>query len=196
MPSSEAMQEDLIRWKRFKGGDAAAFESIIRDEFRALFEYGTRFIHDRDTLNDCIYDLFTSLWDRRSFLADTDQIRPYLLKSLRNRLLKEKERANHLTNFEGWQEQMEPDDNAESQIITSEISAQQTRRISSVLCTLTPRQREIIHLKFFENLSNEQISDVLAISRPAVSNLLSQALKLFRDKWQATISTLFFVLTY
>ncbi|CAG5069385.1 hypothetical protein DYBT9623_02121 [Dyadobacter sp. CECT 9623] len=190
------MQEDLIRWKRFKDGDVAAFESIIRDEFRALFEYGTRFIHDRDTLNDCIYDLFTSLWDRKKFLADTDQIRPYLLKSLRNRLLKEKERANHLTGFDSWQEQTEPEDNAESRIITSETSALRERRISSVLGSLTPRQREIIHLKFFENLSNEQISDVLEISRPAVSNLLSQALRLFRDKWQATISTLFFLLTF
>ncbi|KAA0992977.1 RNA polymerase sigma factor [Dyadobacter aurulentus] len=190
------MQEDLIRWKRFREGEAAAFESIIRGEFRALFEYGTRFIHDRDTLNDCIYDLFTSLWDRRKYLADTDQIRPYLLKSLRNRLIKEKERANHLTGLDSWQEQAEPAENAESRIITSEITAQRKRRISSVLVTLTPRQREIIHLKFFENLSNEQISHVLDISRPAVSNLLSQALKLFRDKWQATISTLFFLITF
>lgn len=179
------MQQDSIRWKRFKEGDAAAFESMIREEFRALFEYGTRFIHDRDTLNDCIHDLFASLWDRRQFLADTDQIRPYLLKSLRNRLLKEKERTSNLTGFEGWQENAGFEDDAESRMISSEATEQRRKQIDSVMHSLTPRQREIIHLKFFENLTHEQISEVLEISRPAVANLLSQALKLFRDKWQA-----------
>lgn len=188
------MEQDLERWKRFKNGDAVVFEEMIRGEFRALFEYGSRFVHDRDTLNDCIHDLFASLWDRRRFLADTDKIRPYLLKSLRNRLLKEIERTNPLTPFETWHENLDAEEGIENRLISTETDERRRRQIGTVLHSLTPRQREIIHLKFFENLSHEQIAGVLDISRPAVANLLSQALRLFRDKWQTILPSLLMIL--
>ncbi|GGM94052.1 DNA-directed RNA polymerase sigma-70 factor [Dyadobacter beijingensis] len=190
------MEQDLERWKRFKHGDPAAFEDMIRGEFRALFEYGSRFIHDRDALNDCIHDLFASLWDRRRFLADTDRIRPYLIKSLRNRLLKEIERRHALTTFETWHENANAEEDTETRLISSESEARRKQRIGTVLHTLTPRQREIIHLKFFEDLSHEQIAEVLEISRPAVANLLSQALRLFRAKWQTILPSFLFALLY
>lgn len=161
-----------------------------------MFEYGSRFIHDRDTLNDCIHDLFASLWDRRRFLADTDRIRPYLLKSLRNRLLKEIDRAHSLTPFESWHESGHVEEDTESRLISTETDERRRRQIGMVLHSLTPRQREIIHLKFFENLSHEQIAGVLDISRPAVANLLSQALRLFRDKWQTILSSFLIVLIF
>jgi RNA polymerase sigma factor (sigma-70 family) len=188
------MEQDLERWKRFKNGDAAVFEEMIRGEFRALFEYGSRFVHDRDTLNDCIHDLFALLWDRRRFLADTDKIRPYLLKSLRNRLLKEIGRTHMLTPFESWHENSDTEENIESRLISTETDERLRQQIGTVLHSLTPRQREIIHLKFFESLSHEQIAGVLDISRPAVANLLSQALRLFRDRWHTILLSLFTVL--
>lgn len=184
------MEKDLARWKRFRNGDVDAFEAIIRGEFRALFEYGTRFVHDRDTLNDCIHDLFASLWDRRRHLTDTDQIRPYLLKSLRNRLLKELQRTQPLTGFDYTHDYPQMEENAEARMISVEAADERRKQVGSVLHSLTPRQREIIHLKFFENLSHEQIADVLDISRPAVANLLSQALKLFRARWQTILPLL------
>lgn len=190
------MEQDLERWKKFKNGDAAVFEEMIRGEFRALFEYGSRFIHDRDTLNDCIHDLFASLWDRRRFLADTDKIRPYLLKSLRNRLLKEIERTHAFTPFESWHENLDAEEGIESRLISTETDERRKRQIGTVLHSLTPRQREIIHLKFFESLSHEQIAEVLDISRPAVANLLSQALRLFRDKWHTILPSLFMILLF
>jgi len=190
------MEQDLERWKKFKNGDVAVFEEMIRSEFRALFEYGSRFIHDRDTLNDCIHDLFASLWDRRRFLADTDHIRPYLLKSLRNRLLKEIERTQGITPFESWHENLDTEDGIETRLISTETDEHRKRQIGTVLQSLTPRQREIIHLKFFEGLSHEQIAGVLDISRPAVANLLSQALRLFRDKWHTILPSLFMILFF
>ncbi len=187
------MEQDVIRWQRFKDGDRAVFESMIRDHYRTLFDYGRKFIVDYDALTDCIHDLFTSLWDRREFLGSTDQIKPYLLKSLRNRILKEKQRTTAFTNIEDLDELFLSEDNVESRIISSENSEDQKKQIGYVSHTLTRRQQEIIYLKFYENLTNDQIATVLAISRPAVANLLHLTLKLFREKWETLIHLFLFV---
>jgi DNA-directed RNA polymerase specialized sigma subunit len=61
---------------------------------------------------------------------------------------------------------------------------------------LTKRQQEILHLRFFENLSNAQIADVLNISEPSVYNLLSISLKLFRNYWNVYFNILPFFLFF
>jgi RNA polymerase sigma factor (sigma-70 family) len=184
------MEKDLLLWQKFKNGDRAVFELMIREHYRALFDYGKKFLSDHDALTDCIHDLFTSLWERRQFLGATDQIKPYLLKSLRNRIIKEKQRGNVFISIENGDELFLNEEDIESKIITSEYTEEKKKQIGYVLHTLTPRQQEIIYLKFYENLTNDQIATVLAITRPAVANLLHITLKLFREKWETLLHTI------
>ncbi|WP_138476938.1 RNA polymerase sigma factor [Dyadobacter bucti] len=190
------MENDVHIWQKFKSGDRAVFESMIRDHYRTLFDYGKKLITDQDALTDCIHDLFTTLWDRREFLGTTDQIKPYLLKSLRNRIFKEKQRSTIFISLEDGDELFLNDENIESRIISSEHTDETKKQIGYVLHTLTHRQQEIIYLKFYENLTNDQIATVLGITRPAVANLLHITLKLFREKWEALLHTiLLFILS-
>lgn len=176
----------MLLWQKFKNGDRAVFESMIRDHYRTLFDYGKKFLSDHHRLTDCIHDLFTTLWDRREFLGTTDQIKPYLLKSLRNRILKEKQRTHFFKSLDD-EELFLNDEDIESRIISLEHTEETKRQIGYVLHTLTLRQQEIIYLKFYESLTNDQIATVLGITRPAVANLLHLTLKLFREKWVALL---------
>ncbi len=45
---------------------------------------------------------------------------------------------------------------------------------------LSARQREIIYLRFYHNMSYEEISDVMQINYQVCRNLLSQAIKSLR----------------
>ena len=178
------MEKDTLLWQRFKDGDRTAFETMIRIYYRPLFEYGRKIMHDPDRLKDCIHDLFTSLWERRTSISQTDNIKPYLLTSLRNRIFKEKHRSDLLVTIEDWhQDSVMIEEAVDMKIISSDSTLENEHRINQIMHTLTRRQQEIIHLKFYENLSNDEIAVIMAISRPAVSNLLHQALKLFREKW-------------
>jgi RNA polymerase sigma factor (sigma-70 family) len=189
------MGQDRILWEQFKCGDRAAFELLIRQHYRTLFCYGTKFITDQDALTDCIHELFGSLWERRAYLGETDQIKPYLLKSLRNRIIKEKQRSNVFVSIDNEDETFLTEENIESRIISFEDHEEKKKQIDYVLHQLTPRQREIIYLKFYENLTNDQIAMVLAISRPAVANLLHVTLKQFREKWETLLKTIIVLLT-
>lgn len=183
------MEKDMLLWQKFKSGDRAVFEWMIQEHYRILFNYGKKFLPDHDALTDCIHDLFSSLWERRQFLGVTDQIKPYLLKSLRNRIIKEKQRSNIFIPIENEDELFLNEEDIESRIIISEYTEEKKRQIGYVLHLLTPRQQEIIYLKFYENLTNDQIATVLTISRPAVANLLHITLKLFREKWETLLHT-------
>jgi len=190
------MEQDSILWQRFKDGDRIAFESLIRTYYQPLFEYGRKFTLDRDALKDHVHDLFTNLWERRTVIGPTDHIKPYLLKSLRNRIFKEKQRTDIFSEMD--EQELFPvaffDEDEETKIICVETSEEKKSQIKHVLSTLTRRQQEVIHLKFYQNLSNDQIADLLAISRPAVANLLYQTLKLFKEKWHLLLFSILAIL--
>lgn len=152
--------------------------------YQPLFEYGTKFLKNREQLKDCLHDLLVHLWERRAFLNETENLKLYLFKAFRNRIFKEKQKTGQLESLPDWDElEPEADDYAENLIIQDEASREQQFRVKHLIGRLSKRQREILHLKFYENLSNEQVADILGISRPAVANLLYQSLKQFREHW-------------
>lgn len=178
------MEEDSVLWQKFREGDPIAFESLLRNYYRPLFDYGRRFVGDRDMLKDIVHDLFLHLWERRAFLGKTDHIKPYLLTSLRNRILKNSSRAEIFLAMEHTPEDFHETANSiESDLILTEFAAEKESRIQHIIQSLTPRQQEIIHLKFYQDLPNERIAEILNISRPATANLLYETLKMFRQKW-------------
>lgn len=185
-------------WESFQKGSKNAFEEMLRIFYRPMFDYGYKFQKDHDQLSDDIHDLFVNLWDRRSFLKPTDNLKVYLFSALRNQIFRSKRKGQLSQEFSDNEETdlYYQAEYAETEIIRSENLEEQLSRISYVMQKLTARQQEILHLRFFESLSNEQISQVLNISVPAVYNLLSASLKLFRKYWKQYFSTLSVTLFY
>lgn len=187
------VKHDSELWQSFREGDRKAFEGLLHIYYRPLFEYGTKFLKDRDQLKDYVHDLFINLWERRVFLGPVANLKVYLFISLRN-LIFQKRQKNLL-----WDELPEdfydnlPDNNnhVEHYMIMEEMEIQKRVQLQKIIKQLPKRQQEVIHLKFYENLSNEQIAEVLDISKPAATNLLSVALKSFREKWSLLVITLY-----
>jgi RNA polymerase sigma factor (sigma-70 family) len=189
------MSEDYILWDKFRGGDHSAFLTLTRLYYLPLYEYGRKFESDKDLLKDHVHDLFTNLWERRLNLSATDQIKPYLLKSLKHRIFKQKQQNNMFNTVDielAMQEQAE--DNAQTKMIFEECMEIKKQQVQHVLSTLTKRQQEIIHLKYYQNLSNDQIAEALSISSPAAANLLYRSLKVFREQWKLLFASTSFSL--
>ncbi len=85
---------EIKLWKAFKSGDKSAFEKLYELYIDDLLSYGYRVTSDRQLIRDSIQDLFLHLWQTRSNLSDTDSIRFYLYRSLRNRIIRNMEKAN------------------------------------------------------------------------------------------------------
>lgn len=189
-------EQEKELWKAFQNGSKDAFEEILRIFYRPMFDYGFRFQKDHDQLSDDIHDLFLSLWDRRAFLTPTANLKLYLFSALRNQIWRAKKRLSLTQELpdEDDESPFEETEYAETRIIRSEATDQRLSRIDFVMQKLTKRQQEILHLRFFENLSNAQIAEVLNISEPSVYNLLSISLKLFRSYWNTCFNVLLLLL--
>lgn len=132
-------------------------------------------------MKDCIHDVFVYLWDRRSSLGDTDNVRLYLLKSLRNRMLKVIKRETLLVALEQDVEgEFSYENPIEEQIVHSEEVQLTSKRVRTAINALSPRQREVVHLRFFEGLTNDQIAGLMDITKPAVANLIHASLTALR----------------
>lgn len=183
--SAHNSKSDPIQlWEQFRAGNAVAFGQLSEVYYRTLYNYGIRFTKDTDFVRDCIQDLLFDLWNRRESLSATDNVKAYLLKSLRNKLLKESKRQNRRQTLEDinfLNEESEP--SVESQIVETEHQAAQVERLNTLMKQLTKREEEIIYLRFYQVLDHEAIAQVMGLTRPSVATLLHRALKSLRDGW-------------
>ncbi|SOD88741.1 RNA polymerase sigma factor, sigma-70 family [Spirosoma fluviale] len=179
-------------WQQFRQGSELAFEKLTNYFYRDLHFYGSRFTPDTDLLKDCLQDLFVDLWVYRHKVMDTDYIRPYLYKSLRRKIYREVTRqANHISDDTlPFDEVSTSDPTAEHTLIQTELSEYQSTRLNKLLERLSARQREAIHLKFYAELSNEEIADILSVNKQSVANLLHRGLSRLRDDWPSLLSVI------
>lgn len=182
--SSNSTDVNVSLWLKFKSGDAVAFGELSQMHYRALYNYATKFSSDSEFIRDCIQELYLELWERRTFLSETAFVKSYLLKALRHKLIKESVR---LKRFKEPKELSFDADGAdlsiESHIIENEHLKHQIKRLNTIISRLSKRQQEIIYLRFYQNLENEDISHVMNLGRQSVSNLLYRTIKEIKEIW-------------
>jgi DNA-directed RNA polymerase specialized sigma24 family protein len=81
---------DLEIWQSFKKGDKNSFTKIYQLYAKSLLNYGVtlRISSNLSVVEDCIQDLFLELWQSRENLTDTDSIKFYLFRALKNKLMR------------------------------------------------------------------------------------------------------------
>ena len=171
------------RWQQFCNGDKSAFAEIAEHNYTALYHYGTRFTADRNLIQDCIQDLFLDIWEKRNTLTYILAIKPYLFQSLRNNLIRRIKRQSVFSDISG--NDIETDEKSpESDWILTETDQLTSDRLRHAIELLPKRQREALYLKYYENLSYEEIGEVMGLQRQAVANYLQYGIQKLREYWQ------------
>ena len=171
------------RWQQFCAGDKSAFGEIAESNYTSLYHYGTRFTPDRDLIKDCIQDLFLELWEKKATLSYIHAIKPYLFQSLRNNLIRRLKRQSVFSAISNDNETV-GDVSPESDWILLEADKLASDRLRQGMELLPKRQREALYLKYYENLSYEEIAEVMGLQRQAVANYLQYGIQKLREYWQ------------
>lgn len=157
-----------------------------------LFTYGCYLGFEREIVKDAIHDVFVKLTTNESKLNQIAQIKIYLFKSLKNRLIdiyKGTKREVTLGNdmpFEGLSIEEMPFNivvNIEEDLIEEEERLQIKTEIEEMLNSLTERQREIIYLRFVQEYDYKDIAELLNISVHGCQKLVSKAILSLRKKY-------------
>jgi RNA polymerase sigma factor (sigma-70 family) len=171
-------------------------EQVMALHFRTLFHYGTKFSADDDFIKDHIQDLFLNLWDRRQSLEAEVNVKAYLLASLRRRLHRALLAQKRFVNYSPDESPagFELELSVEEAFIADEATDSLCRELKLQLENLPQRQREAVYLKFYEDLTRDQIAEVMGINAQSVSNLLQVAIKHLKINWKAEFLLVAFLL--
>jgi len=172
-------------WLSFKQGNEEAFTELMELYYPSMLNYGLRFQKDRELVKDCIQDLFLELWKGRNSIGDVRAPKTYLLISLRRKLLREMGR------LKWFREAPEVSDDynfevqfaIETYLINTEIQHEDLKKLKRCLGQLTKRQREAIYLRFFHELSYEEIAETMEINRHSAVNLVYEAIRFIKNNW-------------
>lgn len=177
------IDEDQLLWRQLREGNAPALGNLLKKYYRILFHYATKFTKDTALAEDCIQDLFLKLWDRRVYLGDTASVKFYLLKALRNDLIKIQQKNYTRGECIDSEIETDPEEHIESRIIYQEGIQVTANKLQIHMARLPKRQREALYLRYYENLSYEEIAQMMSIHPQSVANLLQQSLKKIRECW-------------
>lgn len=175
--------DEMQCWLQFKDGDRDAFAAVYRRHILSLIAYGLRLCPDRHLLKDQIQELFVELWHSRKNLSPTGSVKFYLFRALRYKLLRLEK--NRILRDHAARLAVHPDhlfeDSAETNIIGKEIHASQVASLRQAIRSLSPRQQEVIQLRYYQGFSHEQIAEIMDLNYQSVSNLLHRALLRLKD---------------
>jgi len=176
---------DAEIWQRLKKSDSQALKLIYHQHIKILYLYGGRFSKDKGVIEDCIQELFMTLWERRFIIGNTDAIRPYLLTSLRRRMIRVTSK-NHIRidrNFEIEKYDFNIEFSSEEKLINSEDNIEVIKKLSKELNKLTKKQQEVVYLKYHCGLGYEEIADIMTINYQSARNLMHKSLLLLRKQF-------------
>lgn len=169
---------DAQVWQMMKKGNKEALECLFFRHHPDLYRYAIKLVANKAMAEDQIQTLFLKIWERRENLGDVKGVKTYLWTALRRSLLKEQQDSRKLSALKTsewygktWQF------SAEEIQINREQLAEVEANLKKALNKLTPRQKEVIYLKFFYGMSYNEIEQIMSISYQTARNYVSEGLK-------------------
>lgn len=178
-------------WKKFKEGDLNAFQTIYDSFLPNLYAYGVKLAPGFELLDDCIQELFLDLYTHRKNLTIPENLEFYLLKSLRYIIFHKIKKENRYTNIEekltkSFLFNLETEDYESDSIIQDKLEL-----IRSALSELNSTQREILYLKFYNNMNYSEIAEILGVKPDSAKKQVYRVVERLREVLSARFLNLF-----
>lgn len=174
---------DAVVWQQFLEGSREAFAALYASFAPLLYNYGCKQCADPRLVEDCIQDVFEYLLAHRTQLSPVNNVRAYLVKAYRRALLRKisnmrKNIPVGLTDEASFEVVISP----ESRLIAQQSSLRRREKVNVALNTLPPRMKEALFLRFYENLSFEDIAAIMDIDQKSVYKMIYKAFDKLRQK--------------
>ena len=167
--------EDPAVTRRAVDPSEQAFAQLFEEFSSPIYNYVLRMVSDADRAADITQDTFIKAYRKLDTLTDATSTRSWLYRIATNTAIDEMRRRRMVTTM--------PDDSPafanrpdlgpgpEAQALASTLDD----RIQRALMTLRPNHRQCLLLSDLEDMSAQQIGDVMGMSYGAVRTLLCRA---------------------
>lgn len=163
---------------RLQQGNPEALYSLMSNCYNQLFRFGIKFTADKDLTKDIISQFFLHIWDHRQQLLNAQNSEGYLVVSFRHFLLNYHRKISQQLDIS---ESELVEYSYEEYIIAWQDKQAVRHSLLQAMESLPARQRELIQLRYYEQLSCEEIAGRTGLSLRTIYNKLHEALKKLRS---------------
>ena len=178
MQPNISTKSDKDLWDLFRIGNKGAFSLLYKRHIKGLFNFGLKHTSNKVLIKDTLQELFIDYWNKRATISKVENVKVYLIKSFRYKLLRSLAKASKNRTYSFDELFL---DFTDTEKIEDQLSEARRNALKKQLLKLPERQREVIYLRYYQNLKNAEIAEVLNMNYQSVSNLLQRALKNLRS---------------
>lgn len=168
--------DDTEYWQQIKKGERVGLEALYLKYTQELFRLGMSIKGDRSLVKDCIQEVFFNIWEYRNTVKNTDNVKLYLFKCLSNIIHKEVGKDKKRYGFLDFELEEHLFSETDSDLDSYHPNDQDRTDLMKSIGTLSSRQREVIHLLYYENHSYEDTSLIMGINVQSVYTLAWKAI--------------------
>lgn len=169
-------------------GDHKSLEFLIRRHLSSVYNFVVRFTGDSSEAHDITQETFLKAWKHLKKFDQAKNFKTWIFAIARNTSL-DWLRKRKAVSFSAMQNFSERKDEAFDILDESIISAEDifddradAERISKIVKTLTPEQQAVIVMKINENLTFQEISEIMGEPLNTVKSRYRRALTVLKDK--------------
>ena len=167
----------------FMKGDEKAYAYFFKLFIEDLYAYGTSLGGEEETVKDIIQDVFINIFSSKIEFKSSYHLKHYLLQSVKNKLY-------DIYRSPSYNKTTPIDDSTafsisidlQDEILDREQKAILKNKIEKILSVLTDRQKEVLFLRYSQELEYEGIAKILKMTVPASRKLVARAIKRLREE--------------
>ncbi len=183
---------DIALWNQLRLGDEEAFSTLFERYYSLLVNYGNTLMTGEDRVKDCVQDVFVDIWTYRYKLNEVIVVKAYLLSSVRKRIARLHHREHIFSNIKQIDSlEFLFDFSIEDRLIADETTAKKVAQLNKSINQLSDRQKEAIYLRYHQQLTVDQVADVLNLNYQSTKNLLHRAILQLRKDFPISALILF-----
>jgi RNA polymerase sigma factor (sigma-70 family) len=179
-------------WLLITNDDKVAYAEVYRFLYRRFYNYGRKFTADNLLIEDAAQETLINMWDKRHDFAFINYPETYFYTAFRY-LLFNKIKQQHKLVF-NQQNDEEPEFTTEQSLVENERNEDIKIQLQQSINKLTPRQREAIFLRFYEELSYEEVAQVMKITVKASYKIMAKALSELKENLNLPMGMLIYFL--
>jgi RNA polymerase sigma-70 factor, ECF subfamily len=173
---TERERLDSFLFEEFKNGNSRAFDKIFNDHYQNLCRFAYSIVHDQDTAQSLVQQVFINLWETRGSLDNVERLVPYFTAMVRNQCLNFVRREKRNTRLTEIPANSHYDNTTQDQIDIHDFE----EHLIIALTSLPERCKMAFEYSRFENLTNREIALKMDISVKGVEALIGRSLKQLR----------------
>lgn len=183
-----SLNEDSDLIKKYLDGDGASFSILVKKYFKHAYNFAFLICQDQGLSEDVVQESFLKLWKNLSKFDSKHSFKPWFFSILRNTAIDwlRKKKDVPLSYFEddeddiGFVDFLSDDKDLLSEIMNKNDLSQ----INNFINELSPRYREVVALRLFENMQFEEVAFTLKRPIGTVKSQYKRALDIIKSKIQ------------